>query len=346
MCNTQNLITEPNSPFNKIPVYDQDGSGDCYAYTAAQLMDYYLIKNGRRDRSIHPLWASTANAFHENRDSLFGGHSSKVIKAINQIGNCPFSTATAGIAAWMKKDGIKESEVLNIVELFSHNMQQKMKKGPPTKEGARQAMAAALFTHDLTCDPGLFTEINQLFGGDPRSNQTRFSTRNLASWILMPGCHDKIDTSLQLPQPRIFFESLKSDEAYSRRLKELLNNEQKPVSIAICSTVLTSPGYVGAGSDELGRRYINDEKVCGGHDTLIVGKKEIGKECHFLLRNSWGNGWSNWNQKRKCVCKNTLTGAFVEDCTFKTHPGPNISVEGCYVSETDVKQNAAMLTVL
>lgn len=54
-CKEVNLYNQPNSPLKTIPMYDQGPLNVCYAYTASQMMDYYLISNGKKSPNDPPI---------------------------------------------------------------------------------------------------------------------------------------------------------------------------------------------------------------------------------------------------------------------------------------------------
>jgi hypothetical protein len=89
-CATVNLITEENSPFTGIPMIDQKKSNICYALSAAQLGDYYLMKNGAKKRSLHPAWLALSYAQSKGRSTLDIGHVKDALEMIQGKNNCPY----------------------------------------------------------------------------------------------------------------------------------------------------------------------------------------------------------------------------------------------------------------
>src|ERR1044072_3918330 len=121
-CSSVNLITEPDSPFRKIPVYNQGSLNICYAYSAAQILDWYQIKNGASKRNIHPAWAALQYALGRNRDKLEIGHPKEAIESMKASLHCDYETV---------ESVVRETPTgLNSVETLNEVM---MKHCPPEK---------------------------------------------------------------------------------------------------------------------------------------------------------------------------------------------------------------------
>lgn len=85
-CTYRNLYELPNDPLADIPIYEQGETDLCYAYTAAQLTEYYLRKNETwtGDAHLNPLWIAIAYK---------GGHSRGIRIKNNELGHGFFHTA-------------------------------------------------------------------------------------------------------------------------------------------------------------------------------------------------------------------------------------------------------------
>lgn len=89
-CVPVNLVTEAESPFKKIPVYNQGTHNICYAYSAAQILDWYQLKNGALRRNVHPLWAALQYALVKKRDRLEIGHPKEAMESLRTSLNCDY----------------------------------------------------------------------------------------------------------------------------------------------------------------------------------------------------------------------------------------------------------------
>lgn len=103
-CAPVNLITEENSPFKSLPVYNQGQLNICYAYSAAQILDWYQMKNGATKRNVHPAWAALQYALTKNRKKLEIGHPKEAMESIRSSLNCDFETVEAAIRSLSPED--------------------------------------------------------------------------------------------------------------------------------------------------------------------------------------------------------------------------------------------------
>lgn len=90
-CGPVNFYERPTDPIAEIPIYQQGETDLCYAYTAAQLTEYYLRKNGswKTDDHINPLWIAIAYK---------GGRSKGIRIKNNELGHGFFHTAFVDMA--------------------------------------------------------------------------------------------------------------------------------------------------------------------------------------------------------------------------------------------------------
>ncbi len=90
-CGYRNLYETPDDPLSQIPIYEQGETDLCYAYTAAQLTEYYLRKNSlwHAEDHINPLWIAIAYK---------GGHSKGIRIKTNELGHGFFNTAFKDMA--------------------------------------------------------------------------------------------------------------------------------------------------------------------------------------------------------------------------------------------------------
>lgn len=115
-CSPVNLITEVDSPFSKIPVYDQKDSNICYAFAAAQMMDFHLIKNGAEKRSVHPAWLALNYALGRNRKGLNIGHTKDSIERLSEVNNCDYDRVSSALTDWAGSTEISESKIIASIE--------------------------------------------------------------------------------------------------------------------------------------------------------------------------------------------------------------------------------------
>lgn len=340
-CTPMNLVTEPNSPFQKIPVYDQDGINICYAYAAAQMIDYELVKAGQ-ERSIHPLWAALKYAEHKNKDSIDFGNAYYAVQQIQKSGNCKYDKVEAAIGAWATKANVKEAEVMSLIEKFAPRLKEFYAKKNPellvSAEEIDKVILEAIEEHEPYCSPGatweqLMPELRSL---------SVMGSRQMLSSLILPVCNGALP---QLNISPVKYFTTEDDAIWSSTLEKKLNDLKTPVSVSYCSKVLNEPDYDGIERATASTSLVTDEK-CGSHESIIVGKKKIGNSCHFLLRNSWGSGFGKSTDHWKCLCKNKASGAMVDDCTETTHNNGEYVVEGCWIESQALARNMNGITTL
>lgn len=113
-CAPVNLITEENSPFQKIPVYNQGALNICYAYSAAQILDWYQIKNGATKRNVHPAWAALQYALVRNRTRIEIGHPKETMESMRTALNCDYEAVEAALKSI---GGEHQSEVATLLSI-------------------------------------------------------------------------------------------------------------------------------------------------------------------------------------------------------------------------------------
>lgn len=343
-CAPMNLVTEENSPFKKIPVYDQDGIGICYAYVAAQLVDYHLVKSGK-DRSVHPLWAALKYADTQKQDKISSGVTYNSISEIKSKGNCSYDKITGSISEWATKANVKDVDVIDLIERLAPKLKNLYNaktmldpKAIVSEAEIDVVIKEAIKDHEPWCSPGatweaLMPELRSI---------SIFSSKKILSELVLPECKDSLD-SVNIPHP-VYTDS-HTDSVWVPHMQRKLSSLKAPISVSYCSRVLKEPDFDGV-ERKTAKTPETFADNCGGHESLIVGKKMIGESCHFLLRNSWGNGFSASTQKWKCLCKHRTTGEMVDDCTNETHNNGEYTVEGCWINGNQLSKNIFGMTSL
>ena len=312
-CSPVNLITEEASPFTKIPVYDQKDSNICYAYAAAQMVDYHLLKNGAEKRSIHPVWLALNYALGKNRKGLDIGHTKDSIEKLTEVHNCDFEAVSTALKDWAGSNDLPESKIIAFIEKYSDS-----DRTPASTDALTQKMLSDL--RKISMNPV-----------------------QVVSKIIMPFCQMK--TKVSVPKVNKYnYTQLPDDVSYEHFLLERLSKNPSPISIAYCSKVWKEPGYDGIDLTFFGKRD-SLKKDCEYHESLVVGKKTSAGSCQILVRNTWGDRWRVGNKKWKCLCKERSTGKFVDDCEASTHPDDQFAVEACWINSDKLSKNVGVVTV-
>jgi hypothetical protein len=335
-CSPVNLISEPDSPFQKIPVYDQDGSGTCYAYAAAQMADYYSLKNKLVEkRSFHPLWMAIKTAEKKNKDTLENDNAYNALVAVSEYGNCDYETVSKSLSSWATAAKIRESEVLSIVEKYSKSLRPRYLMSGSTfvSEDVNAAFEDAIKEHKPFCSPNASVE-NLL--GMLRSLNVLESPK-IFSDLVLSDCSQKKSF-----KPETDYKGITNDLDLAPTVDKYLSTKKMPMSLVYCASMLFTPEYEGITRPKDGKEQVK-KPDCDSHSSLIVGQKKIGDRCHYLVRNSWGSGFGQWTKSWKCLCKNKKTNELVDDCTKATHNNGQFTVEACWIDSTKLSKNSSSI---
>ena len=325
-CDHKNLITTPDSPFNKIPVYDQGRINICYAYTAAQLLDYELIKDGLSSRSIHPAWLALKDAAAMNKAEISLGSTRRALTALFNDYNRHYDVVAKEIGKWAQTANVSETEILTFLESFTQQFK---------RSGSLQvAFKDALKANEANCPPN--ATWNKLI--PQLENIAAFTTTQIMSKLLIPKCNEY---KAKIPAKNVKLANNLGPQ-FSSNILNHLDQKNAPVEVSYCLNIWRNPTYTGRTSPS----NLNFKSDCYMHSSLVVGKKKVNNSCHVLIRNTWGNGWDQNNEKWNCVCKHKSTGQFVDDCTARTHNNGQYSVEGCWVGEALLNNNSHSSVVL
>jgi hypothetical protein len=330
-CPTLNLISQKNSPFEKIPVYDQDGIGICYAYAASQLADYYLIKNGQSRRTIHPLWAALKLSELWKKDYISTGSTSSTLDELIKKGNCDYSIISRSLSTWAHKANISEANVMALIETYVSKLKSAkyQKRRSLMRNEIDSLINQTISEQKQFCPPhgnlpALIPELKSL---------TDLNSLDFFSRLIFPGCQSRIYKP-SFPAPKNLRATKK--ELWPQLIAQKLKSIDGPISISYCSNILYDSSY----------KWKMNTKGCAAHASLIVGMKKVGSSCKFLLRNSWGNGFGKSTHRWNCFCRHKRTNAFVDDCSYKTHNNGQYSVEGCWIDSEALGNNIASITLI
>jgi hypothetical protein len=154
-CDSVNLYEKSDNPLHKIPIYDQDGDGLCYAYTASQLIDYHNIKKNPDHKLSSAVWIAFAHKYknlkilkkffnnmtHPRR--VFGvsqkeelGYSdiNIALSDIRSVGICDIDILQKSISKFRTSDKITEDEFLYLFNLVFQELAEKLNKNPRLEE--------------------------------------------------------------------------------------------------------------------------------------------------------------------------------------------------------------------
>lgn len=316
-CEPVNLITEKNSPFNQIPVVDQGNTGTCFAFVAAQMLNYKSVKLGQ-GKIAHPFWVTYKNGNSRKSDKISSGDTRLAIAAFKEGPNCSYETVEKNVREFSSKYGFPVNKILGLVE----------------RKGFFDENELLIRSCDI---PGLYN----YFQSNPLINVAT-SPRLL---------HDLISPSCELQKPpawptKTFGKKGLPSQVIHEASSALFKN-RSPIAVSHCSYLWYNRKAPGITNFHQRNASGSCYREGGAHVALLVGQKTFGGQCNYLMRNSWGNGFSNpMSKDLTCLCKNKKTGQFDDNCSRKTHNNGQWSVEACWVpAPTVAKYTQSLMTV-
>ncbi len=312
-----------------MPAYDQGRTGTCYAFAATQLVDYWRQSRGfmpepRISLSSPIHMAMVYKSAQQKMGDLDGGLIFGAVEALKEHGFCPKEVVNKDLKEFLGSElgeykitgegtGAQVEEDVVFAELTQGFIVQQT--GAHGGDGNYNTLdpKAVTFQQYLS-----FTKSKSQRASIRRIDEKTlkriydsfmkyFANGNYVAFVndVLKSCRNpnfKTGILNLMPSPRDFkvarFEQLmkkgvvknESDYMslrkiqYSEMIRSLLNRQNAPaVGIAYCSSVLSKPGTSG-----LNAKGKPTEK-CGGHASIIVGKREVNGKCQYLLKNSWNS---------------------------------------------------------
>lgn len=328
-CSEVDLNKGINSPFNKIPVYDQDGSSLCYSFATSQMVDYYRMKKGDKSYDLtNPVYAAWATYFQKagtGQTNLRGGFSTDVNKTLKHSGVCSNEEVKSRLSEFTKSAGVTEAEVLHFLEVVYDNY------GQGGGKNWNKVEKTLTYDSNISCDQQANLKrvlVKKGYLGVP-------STAILQN--LFKGCKAQ---PVKVPNLKEFY--LGSDLDMKKAVDGALTGDM-PAEINMCSVVFNTPKARGQKNinPTLGRDTEgNSNPNCGRHAVLVTGRKMIGGQCAYMIRNSWGAYWKP-KGAMTCSCR-TLKGEYKQACN---KPDEVDEYVGCWFDSKDLMANVGSVDV-
>ena len=143
-CTYRTVYDSPDSPIHDIPIYDQGNTTLCYAYTAAQMTEYYLRKlgewplagssssgssngisnNGSKEHHIPPLWVavnykgSRKLGIRFRKNNVGNGYIQTALADLGRAGFCDSETYDREISKFKNGISFNDADFLLFFEGF------------------------------------------------------------------------------------------------------------------------------------------------------------------------------------------------------------------------------------
>ncbi len=319
-CGDVDLNAAPDSPFRKIPVEDQDGTGTCYAYAASSIANYWHLKNGGSpETGAHPLYLSHLYSKTQSRQHTEGGNTYSSLQLLRDQGNCPNQKVEELLRKWSIQ-GLTYAEVLSLIETAN-------RENLRTSRGAvRDWIDHKLAERGTNTQEDTSCSLNQSVSSLLRSLPTLSSNKLLQDLFNL--CKPPQPMNPGLPDLNLTVDGTDAD------LNRVLENSLKqgfPPNINLCSKMLRDTSYQGLKPGL--ERSIQNDKECGNHAVVLTGIKRLKGECRYLIRNSWGADWRAKNQDCACYRRD---GKYEEICSDYSEAK---EVVGCWFPRQQALRN-------
>ena len=316
----RNMVRE-QARFVDMPAYDQGRTGTCYAFAGIQLADYWRQSHGQRFseeiRLGSPIYTAMvfkqAEGTWEDFKDIDGGFIVDSIKALKKYGFCPKDVVNGAIRKFLeghkirlrkgrrgRRSTVEDDTVFAELTNGFINRQTGSHGGdgnsnsidPSTvtwKEYYKWARSRRRSETIQNLPKRIIKKVYRAFEPYMKKGQTvQFLNK-----VLHVCKRKKLRTEglRNMPKVRKFkvnrFRNLRDrNNKYGNMIRTLLEKKNAPaIGISYCSAVLNDPRYVAY--DNRGR--VKDYDSCGGHASIIVGKRTNRGKCQYLLKNTWNS---------------------------------------------------------
>lgn len=363
----------------KIPVYDQDGTGLCYAYSASEMMNAYLLKkNPNAGLQIHPALAAIRYSEGEsgNVGELSEGSITGAINSCRVKDTYSYKSIEKSLNGIGSQANMSEAQVLNFIESLGMLMSKPKVISEAERNAARNAArirnkVASLMMTRVASETAVAPTQGQIDSEIRRLAYEQVEAKNnwcsdsqksaLWSFALSAPVGNAIDvasSTVLKPEARVGPPAIPQAQEYD--LLGMSEDEVKkfvrdyfgdpkvdlPIGVGFCSEVLYDPSArkITRTTSSSGSVSSTIAKSCGDHAVLLVGTRPNGNSCDYLMRNSWGGDFS-FKYKHSCICKNTKTQGY-EDCPSTGTYERSVTLDGNTITVTDAIPNRANLKIV
>lgn len=268
-----------------VPIMDQDSTGSCFAYTAAQMADAYRFSNTDADRShiTSPVAAAVDYAKANGLDNLDEGSLGSTLSLIFDHGSCSYAKVGDRFGAYDLNGFLQGLRVY-----FDG-----LKSGRADETAATVDLACYL--NDRNFLPPNFS-VEVLEKTLRKQGFMEFLHSSLAQVCKNNAKNLKKKPQIKAYQATEYADAASRKKAFLAMMDEVKTPRSLPKGIYLCQEVITNRLNKGiAASGE-------PTDTCGTLHTMVVAgrRKNATGGCDILLRNSWGascNGY-DWPCER------------------------------------------------
>lgn len=354
-CPPVNLYENPADPLWEISILNQGPLYVCYAITAAQMIDYYLLSHGleRPEGGSSALWIAyshkSSGAFPRrliqwDRRELSYSYMKWAINDAKRDGICGNGTVDPLIAKIKNDSRLTDYEFLYLFEQvwMNHdridwNDRQSVDRFVAELNPEVEGLARGGILTEVVAR--IAEQIRDIPGVDANSALAYFGE------TIFGGCRE--DRRIRPPLPAVKTAGLgyATNARILRRIDAALDGDfRQPAGIGYCANIYDA-GHAG---------YKNFEKLellsgswmpralrtltsgCYQHYSMIVGRRpDSNGSCQYLLRNSYGTGF--WSKNWECVCAKADRTLY--SCRYDSTHAQDDHIVGCWIDGKALASN-------
>jgi hypothetical protein len=310
-CAPMRLDREGHAFESKIPVYSQDSLRTCWAYAAAQLVDFWrFTENPHASGNLSPIDVAFLMMLRNREDALLGNSVRAGVAQIQKYAACEQSDFLRSLSSTLSLSQGSERDWLQLLRYMEDTFEQETEK--KKKESLSSRFIHFITGRDVKCCQGTDKTRDEPAENiyallETSSALQAHSMRAIAQEVRQACVNTGRALSPKAPPLRSTNAGTHTD--FKNIIHDRLSLNQ-PVSIAFCAQVLRPPSMGGRGrqnppvaftrGSEPRRRINVEKKDCDKHAALIIGRRKHDEHgCQLLLRNSWGTGCS-YHQDWEC----------------------------------------------
>lgn len=342
-CKSVNLYEIQNNPINTFPIIDQLKIGNCYSIAASNLVEYYL-KSKNQNTVLDPIWNAyvykNQNKFQKISIGIGSGYLPAILETMRTFGTCSNDELQIKYNELKNTNQISNEEIVQYYQKLWKSYQFNYVIRPHQTNNEiydkvvrnlnENSHYKKILTKEMSDQFRIITSINNKL-----PNQIFYKD-------IMKGCTNKIELNFPLEES-VWIQDQSDIELRTKFEDVLVSQNPRPVAISYCNSIWNQP----KGIQILKRPYRFYSQIisflnCDSHYSVVVGMQPMDGDCHYLIRNSYGEKYSS--PYRKCFVE--YEDKSRESVEISKVKNQSYKVLGCWFGEKDLFNNLATITWL
>ncbi len=377
-CSPVNLYEDAANPLQVMPISHQGETSLCYAYTAAQLTEYVLRKDGQwtGDAHLNPLWIAISykggksRGIRFQRNQLGHGFFQTAFHDMEKLGICDPSVFEAAIHDYKGDSVLSDPDYFFLFEEFWEqraksrglfgkgdiDFEATLKKLEKTADYVNiRTRVFGRMAETRERDPGarFEVELRRIFAVVRDVPEVWIKKKNKMRYlreVVLAGCKGDVLKHPDLPESKSIGLGWATNAKLERAISSQLDTSSpQPVGIGYCAKIYEE-------DDRSAKRAGSHLKIlpravkvlangrCEAHYSLVVGRRPTSSGCQYLVRNTYGRDF--WTHRYECFCVNEAGDGY-ESCRFNPEkPESTDRVLGCWIDRKPLLNSVYDIAVL